>query len=202
MVDNQIRPSEVSDHTVLAAFLDVPREFFVAPDEVPFAYADRPLRMTDTAAQRTMIEPVVLARLIQALPRGPEVKAMVPACGSGYSTAILSRLVGTVVAVESDATLRTKAAETLNALGVESVSIIDGVPAEGYPPQGPYDAILLEGALEIEPRPLILQLSEQGALATIQRTDRISRATILRRNPASNLLMRVAHRSFPPQGVL
>ena len=98
MVDNQLRTSEVTDRDVIRAFLTVPREIFAAPAERPFAYADRELRMAASAPDRRMMDPVRLARLIHALPRGPEMKAMVVGCGSGYSAAILARLVGSVVA--------------------------------------------------------------------------------------------------------
>src|SRR5262245_24264074 len=89
MVDNQLRTREVTDRDVFRSFLNVPREMFAAPEEQPFAYADRELKMTTSAPGRRMLDPVRLARLIHALPRGPETKALVVGCGSGYSTAIL-----------------------------------------------------------------------------------------------------------------
>lgn len=181
MVDNQIRPSEVSDHAVIAAFLDVPREMFVAPAEVPFAYADRPLQMTEASPDRRMIEPVQQARLIQALPRGPKIKALAVACGSGYSVAILSKLVGSVVAMESDAALGAMAADGLKATGAKNVALVRAPALEGCPDEAPFDAILLEGAVEVEPQSLIAQLKPGGVLATIERTSRVSRATLYER---------------------
>ncbi len=67
--------------------------------------------MADAAPARRMMEPVRLARLINALPLGPEAKVMVVGCGTGYSAAILSRLAGSVVAVEEDAALAAIARE-------------------------------------------------------------------------------------------
>lgn len=176
MVDNQIRPSEVSDHAVIAAFLAVPREMFVAPAEVPFAYADRPLLMAEEAPERRMMVPVQQARLIQALPRGPDVRAMVVACGSGYSAAILSRLAGRVVAVESDPALAAMATRSLAAVGADNVAVVTASLAQGCPDEAPFDAILLEGAVEVEPHSLVAQLKPDGVLATVERADRISRA--------------------------
>ena len=66
---------------------------------------------------RRMMEPVRLARLVHALPRGADIKAMVVGCGSGYSAAILSRLAGSVVAVEEDKALAALARENLAAVG-------------------------------------------------------------------------------------
>jgi protein-L-isoaspartate(D-aspartate) O-methyltransferase len=177
MVDNQIRPSEVTDHEVIRAFLAVPREIFVETTEQPFAYADRELRMAASAPNRRMMDPVRLARLVHALPHGPETKAMVVGCGSGYSAAILSRLAGSVVAVEEDKTLAALARENLAALGV-NVPVEEAKLVEGFPSGSPYDAILVDGAIEVLPDALVAQLKPGGNLAVIERDDRVSRAML------------------------
>jgi len=181
MVENQIRPSEVSDHAVLAAFLAVPREIFVTPEEAPLAYSDRPALMNPGAPGRRLLEPVLLARLIQALPRGPETRTMAVACGSGYAAAILSRLVGAVVAVEDDPALVAMATGALKTVGAENVAVVPAPAAEGCPSEAPFDAILLEGAVEVEPLGLIAQLKPGGMLATIMRTPRSGRAMLYER---------------------
>ncbi len=178
MVDNQIRPSEVTDHDVLSAFLTVPRELFAEPAEQPFAYADRELRMAATAPNRRMMDPVRLARLIHALPRGVDTRALVVGCGSGYSAAILGRLSGSVVALEEDAALAALARGNLAAVGAENVSVVEGRLVAGYPGGAPYDAILVDGAVEVLPAPLAAQLKQEGTLATIERDDRVSRAML------------------------
>lgn len=181
MVDNQLRTSEVTDREVISAFLSVPREIFVEPAERPFAYADRELRMSAAAPNRRLMDPVRQARLIHALPRGPEVKAMVVGCGSGYSAAILAGLVGSVVAVEEDRALAAMAKESLGSLGAANVAVIEGRLVEGYPEAASYDAILVDGAVEVLPESLSGQLKQGGLLATIQRDDRVSRAMLYER---------------------
>jgi protein-L-isoaspartate(D-aspartate) O-methyltransferase len=178
MVDNQLRTREVTDREVIRAFSTVPREKFAAPDEQPFAYADRELRMSPAVPNRRMLDPVTLARLIHALPRGPETKAMVVGCGSGYSAAILSGLVGSVVGVEEDKTLATLARGNLAALAVTNASVAEGKLAAGNPAAAPYDAILVEGAVEVLPDAILRQLKTGGLLATVERDDRVSRATL------------------------
>src|SRR3954470_23229603 len=117
MVDNQLRTSEVTDRRVIAAFLEVPRENFVAPAERPFAYADRELKVAASAPERRMMVPVTLARLIQALlDAGDDRKALVVGCGSGYSAAIMAPLFAEVAAVEEDRTLAQQARESLSRL--------------------------------------------------------------------------------------
>ena len=137
MVDNQIRTSEVTDRDVIRAFLSVPREQFAEVAERPFAYADRELKMAVSAPARRMMDPVRLARLVHALPRGPETKAMVVGCGAGYSAAILAQLSGSVVGVEQDLALAALARETLASLGVSNVTVVERKLAEGYPAGAP-----------------------------------------------------------------
>ncbi len=181
MVDNQLRPNQVTDHNVIRAFLAVPREAFAAPAEAAFAYADRELAMAEAAPSRRMMEPVRLARLVNALPLGPDAKVMVVGCGTGYSAAILSHLAGSVVAVEEDKALAALAREKLKAAGAIHVEVVEAKLTAGYPPGAPYDAILVDGAVETMPDALVEQLKPGGILATIERDDRLSRAMLYER---------------------
>jgi protein-L-isoaspartate(D-aspartate) O-methyltransferase len=180
-VDNQVRPSEVTDRELVKALLAVPRELFVAEGERPFAYSDRELRMSDAVPGRRMIDPVQLARLLQALPVGPQSHVTVIGCGTGYSAALLARLALSVVAVEEDERLAAAAVENLRSLGAGNVSVVRAKLVEGYPPAAPYDAILVDGAVEVLPEPLIAQLKPDGQLAVIEREERISRAMLYER---------------------
>ena len=181
MVDNQIRPSEVNDREIIRALLETPREKFVAPAERPFAYADRPLLMSSAAPGRRLLEPVLLARLIQALPLGPGTAAMTVGCGTGYSAAILSRLAASVVALEEEAALAAEAAPLLKDAGAANVDLVQACLTQGHAARAPYDAILLEGAVEFVPDTLISQLRHGGMLATIERSGRLSRAMLYER---------------------
>jgi protein-L-isoaspartate(D-aspartate) O-methyltransferase len=182
MVDNQIRPSEVTDHELITAFLTVPREAFVEAAEQPFAYSDRELRLpASLGADRRMIDPVQLARLIQESRFGRDFKVMVIGAGTGYSTAIMARLVGRVVAVEEDERLAARAEEILRSLGVENATVVRAPLHEGHPGEAPYDAILVEGAVEVVPDTLVRQLRPEGSIALIVREQRISRAMLYER---------------------
>lgn len=178
MVDNQLRTREVTDHEVLRAFLSVPREAFVAPELQAFAYGDAELRMAESTPGRVMMSPVVLARLVHALPRGPHVKMMIIGCGSGYSAAIASRLAGSVVAVEEDEKLAALAHQNFNALGVQNVDVVGGSLADGCAVHAPYDGILIDGGVEVVAPPLLGQLGPEGVLATVERDGSVSRGTL------------------------
>jgi protein-L-isoaspartate(D-aspartate) O-methyltransferase len=182
MVDNQIRPSEVTDHNVIKAFLSVPREEFVSPAERPFAYADRDLSMNGpTGSPRMMMTPVQLARLVQKLTRGPEAKVLVIGCGTGYSAAILGRLAGRVIAIEEDDAFAVQARQILAGLGAGNVAVASGPLVAGFPAEAPYDAILVDGAVEVLPESLIRQLKPEGVLGVIERDERLSRAMLYER---------------------
>ena len=102
MIDGQLRPNRVTSSALLAAIVDLPLERFLPDSLKSVAYADDDVPL---GGGRFLMEPMVLARLIQSLQPLPEDKALVVASGRGYGAALLARLVKTVVAVESDAVL-------------------------------------------------------------------------------------------------
>jgi protein-L-isoaspartate(D-aspartate) O-methyltransferase len=159
----------------------VPRENFVAEADRPFAYADRELLMSTAAPARRMMIPVLLARLAQALALDPDGRAMALGCGSGWSAAVLSHLAGSVVAVEEDPALLAMAREALPAAGAANVTIVEGKLTEGCAREAPFDAILVDGAVEIVTDALVAQLKPGGLLAAVVRSERISRAMLYER---------------------
>jgi protein-L-isoaspartate(D-aspartate) O-methyltransferase len=182
MVEHQLRPSEITEHELVRAFQTTPREIFVEEAERPFAYSDRELKLpASTGAERRMIDPVQLARLIQSLNVTPDAKVMVVGCGTGYSAAILSQLAGSVVAVEEDEKLAQFARETLSALGLNNVSVHVAPLTAGWAPEAPYRAVLFDGAVEFVPEAISAQLEPGGLMAVIERQGSISRAMLYER---------------------
>jgi protein-L-isoaspartate(D-aspartate) O-methyltransferase len=110
---------------------------------------------------------MILARLLQIAAIGPEDTALEIACGTGYGAALLARLARSVVALESDAALAGKARTLLAALGASNVTVVEGALAEGYPAQGPYNVILISGAVEEVPDAIARQLAPGGRLVTV-----------------------------------
>ncbi len=180
-VDNQIRPSEITNRELVQAILAVPREIFVEPAEQPFAYSDLELPMSSAAPDRRMIDPVQLARLLQALSIGREAKVMVIGCGTGYSAALLARIAGSVVAIEEHEQLAAAAQENLRSIGAANVKVVRSKLADGYPDEAPYDAIVMDGAVEFVPEGVLAQLAPAGQLVVIERQERISRAMLYER---------------------
>lgn len=164
MVDGQLRPNRVNNAALLTAIGELPRERFLPDGLRSVAYADDDVPLGNG---RFMMEPMVLARLIQSLQPQSEDKAMVVAAGRGYGAAILARLVKSVVAVESDAGLAAAAQQTLRELSVTNVQQVAGPTEQGAAASAPYDVILIEGAVGEVPAAIVDQLAEGGRLASV-----------------------------------
>lgn len=171
MVDNQIRPNRVTSPALLQAMLEVPRELFVSEQERGVAYVDEDIRLATAPGSPTrwLMEPMVFARLIQAAEIDKSDVVLEVGCGSGYGSAILSRLAATVVAVESDRVLAEAAAANLEGLRVDNVALITGELKRGCPAQAPYGVIVFEGAIDRISDEIAGQLAEGGRLVAVLR---------------------------------
>ncbi len=177
MVESQLRTNRVTDERLLAAFEAVPRELFLPEPMRSIAYVDDDL---EVAPGRWMMEPMVLARLLQAAEIRPTDVALSIGCGTGYCCAILARVANTVVAVESDGGLARRAGRILSELSIDNVVFVEGRLAEGNPSQAPYDVILIDGAVKTVPEEIQRQLAEGGRLVTVVRGT-VGRATLMTR---------------------
>ena len=190
MVESQIRTNKVSDEAILTAFEDLPRERFVPENKQGIAYIDEDLPI---GHGRYLIEPMVLARLLQAAaPRAGEMVLDV-GCGSGFSTAIMAQLGATVVGLESELELVESANALLTELDIDNGVVVRGTLEEGYGKQAPYDVILIGGSVEFVPEAVTDQLAEGGRLATVVRAPNggLGQAMLYRRDGGV-----VAHRAL------
>lgn len=166
MVDSQLRTNKVTDAAILEAYETTPRERFLPEGRAGIAYVDEDLPV---APGRFLMEPMVQARLLQAAGIGPSDVVLDVGCATGYSSAILSRLAGTVVALESDEGLAAQANQALQDLGIDNAVVVQGDLTQGYPKQGPYNVILLGGAVAEIPPVILDQLAEGGRLVAVVR---------------------------------
>lgn len=164
MVDTQVRPSDVTKFPILEAMLSVPREAYVPDANREAAYADEPV---DLGQGRVMVEPRTLAKLLEGLDIQPNEVVLQIGCGLGYSTAIMARMSEFVVAVEPDETMATEAQNILSEHGVDNVAVISGTLSAGAAKHGPYDVILIEGAIETLPAEIASQLKSGGRIACL-----------------------------------
>ena len=180
MVGSQLRTNKVTDLALIEAFETVPRERFVPEPLRGIAYVDEDVPL---GGGRFVMEPMILARLLQAARPGPDDIALDIGCGTGYGTAILSRLTATVVALESDAALAAAANQVLSGLEFDNAVVVEGKLTEGYPKQAPYNVILLSGAVAEVPPAIGAQLAEGGRLVTVVEAGTgLGRATLMQRD--------------------
>uniref|UniRef100_UPI0038CC0931 protein-L-isoaspartate O-methyltransferase family protein n=1 Tax=Falsiroseomonas oryzae TaxID=2766473 RepID=UPI0038CC0931 len=110
MVDGQLRPNRVTDARLLAAMGEIPREHFLPAELAPLAYADEDVRLP---GGRGLIEPMVIARMLQLLSARDGDRVLVVGAGTGYAAAVLARCGARVVALEDDAALAAEARRAL-----------------------------------------------------------------------------------------
>lgn len=198
MVDGQVRVNDVTDAALIAAMLEVPREQFVPKARADLAYIDDDLCVQEAAEgnpARYLMEPMVLAKMIQGLELTPESKVLDVGCATGYSSMVLSRVAGRVVALEADATL---AAFAKKAISASNVEVVSGPAAAGWALGQPYDAILIGGAVEEIPEALAAQLRDGGRLAAVIRKDRAPKVMLFTRTGEHVNARRLFDAAIPP----
>jgi protein-L-isoaspartate(D-aspartate) O-methyltransferase len=185
MVDNQLRTYDITDLDVLSAMNEVPREHFVSPERGILAYSDQPLPVArdKDGEGRHFLAPMVFARIVQNLDIKAGEKVLIVAGALGYEAAVIARLGAEIVVAEPDADLAAETRAKLETLGVAGVRVVEAGLTEGCPAEAPFDAILINAAIEERPEPLLGQLREHGRLATIIGDGgRTSRATLFVRH--------------------
>ncbi len=165
MVLSQLKPNKVTDEKVLNAFLQVPREMFVKKTQSKHCYVDDNLMIYK---KRYLLNPVVLARLIQSLDLNRDKTVLCLGSGIGYGLVILSFLAGTVIGIDTDKKLVDDASKIILSLNVNNVAILQKSIDEGFLDQAPYDAILIEGSVNKVPNVILNQLNENGKLASVE----------------------------------
>jgi protein-L-isoaspartate(D-aspartate) O-methyltransferase len=164
MVESQIRTNRVTDPALLAALSRLPRQVFVPDSLAGVAYVDKSLRIV---GDRYLLEPLVLARLVQEASVTPADKVLVIGAGTGYSTALIAGLAASVTALESDAALADTARANLARLGIANAIVQTGPLNQGAAASGPYDVILIDGMIGELPKAIADQIAPHGRLVTI-----------------------------------
>ncbi len=164
MVDNQIRPADVTNYALLGAFLNVPREIYVPVDQVSLVYAEHEISLS---AERKMMTPRCLARIVEAVAPKKTDEVLLIGAGLGYEAAIIGALCQTVIAVESDKKLAKKAEDNLTSQGVDNAVVVQGKLQAGAPKSGPYDIVIFNGAVQDVPKAILEQLKPNGRLVAI-----------------------------------
>lgn len=164
MVDTQIRPSDVTKFPIIEAMLSVRREHFVPDSKRAVAYAGEDIHLDNS---RVILDPRVLAKMLDAADIQSGDIALDIGCGLGYSSALLSRMCEAVIAVEDTPERVSEAERLLSEAGADNVAVVEAPLTDGAEKHGPYDVILLQGGVETLPDGLLEQLKEGGRIIAI-----------------------------------
>ena len=176
MVAQQIRPWDVTNMSLLDAMLEIPRELFVTEDQKNLAYAEPVLPLPNGGQ---MLEPAVAARLVQQLALTSTDKVLEIGTGSGYITAVLSKLAQSVLTVDIDGEQQERAKAVLESLPLHNIQykVADGL--QGVTDKAPYDAIYVGGSCAQVPEYLKNQLADNGRLIVIVGQRPVMQATLV-----------------------
>lgn len=195
MIEGQIRPSDVTDSGVIAAFEAIPREDFVPAALQGVAYVDEDI---EVAEGRYLLAPMVLARLLQAADVLPDDNVLDVGCATGYASALLSKLGGKVTALEEDQKLAGGASALLSRLGCNNVSVVSGSLTGGHKGRAPYDVILVNGMFDDLPADLERQLAEGGRLIGVRNIGGVGKAVLYLKKAGSIGCRELFDAAVPP----
>jgi len=169
MIEQQIRPWDVLDQSVLDLLATVRREEFVPPQWRALAFADTelPLRLGSVDTGEVMMVPKVEARLLQELGILAHEVVLEVGTGSGYMAALAAHRAHSVLSIEIDRRLQAFGAANLERAGIRNVRLESGDGAAGWGERAPYDVIIMSGSLPVLPDALLAQLKVGGRLAAI-----------------------------------
>jgi protein-L-isoaspartate(D-aspartate) O-methyltransferase len=186
MIEQQIRPWNVSSPEVLHLLSQVRREDFVPAAHKALAFTDLelPLRGSSEQALRLgqcMLAPKVEARMLQDLAIQADDKVLEIGAGSGYMAALLAQRAQRVISLEIEPELVALARGNLQKAGIHNAEVRLADGAKGVPVEGPFDVIVLSGSVAEAPHKLLDQLKRGGRLMAIVGDAPMMRATLIKR---------------------
>jgi protein-L-isoaspartate(D-aspartate) O-methyltransferase len=152
---------EIRDERVLKAMARVPRELFIPEKSRDLAYEDRPVPI---GWEQTISQPFIIACMTESLELTGREKVLEIGTGSGYQSAILAELAAKVISVERIPSLMKSAADLLASLGYQNIEIHEALDTLGWPPEMPYDAIMVTAGAPSVPEALVDQMAMGGRM--------------------------------------
>ena len=175
MVDCQVRTVDVTNPELLDALLSVPRENFVPAALAELAYLDEELPL---AGGRKLLASAPFAKLLQAASVQPGDNVLDVGCASGYSTAVISKLCGSVTGLEVSPALAHQARNSLEKIGIANAKFVEGPLNIGHKAGAPYDVIFIGGSVGVIPQALLGQLANGGRLVVVEGSGNAAMASL------------------------
>ena len=165
MVKNQVLPNNVKNKDLIDALLEIKKELFVPTKDMDLVYTDRDILVSH---ERNIIRTFVIAKMLDKCNFQKDNTILVIGCLTGYTLAIISRLVNYVFGVENDKNLTQIAVQNINNLNILNCSVFYKKDLSvGLEKNAPYDKIFIEGTVEKVPDNLLKQLKEDGEIFTV-----------------------------------
>ena len=161
MIEGQIKPIGGMQKNILQAFSSVNRDDFVPQNLKDNCYSEKNLFLK---RDRFVLKANLIAKIISALNISNEENVLVIGSSTGYSSAIISRLAETVISIEEDQELLDFSEEAIKKNGIDNIVFINNAMIEGCSEQGPFNAIIIEGAIDEVPPKILNQLEDNGRL--------------------------------------
>lgn len=183
MIEQQIRPWDVLDASILELLSVVRREDFVPAAHRALAFADLEIPL---AGGQCMLAPRVEARMLQDLALKKTDRVLEIGAGSGFMAALLAHKAAQVISLELLPELADMARNNLQIAGVDNAEVRVADGSQGLESEGPFNAILLSGSVADVPHALMSQLAVGGRLVAITGDEPVMRATVITRTNANN----------------
>lgn len=161
MIKQQLRTNLVLDETILDLYNQVPRHDFLPSHLAPFAYSDMQIPL---AYDQRMLTPLEEALILQALALKGHETVLEIGTGTGFFTALLSKLCKKVISVDYYPEFTSMALTHLKAHQCDNVQLITGDGCRGWIEQAPYDVVVFTGSLEALTQTHKLQIVPGGKL--------------------------------------
>lgn len=182
MIDGQIRPINGISKEVISAFSSVNRADFVPDNLILRSFTEKNLKLS---SDRYFLRPNLIGEIINhVLPQSNETVLVLPAA-TGYLSAIISNLAETVIAIEEEDNLISIAEKGMNKSGINNVVILKKKINENCLDQGPFDAIIIEGAIDFLPDQFLEQLGNNGRLFAMINEEEVTNAMLFIKNENS-----------------
>ena len=164
MVDGQIKPLPNISPNILEALYDIDRRDYIPVKLRKFSYIEKNILI---GKNRYLPKAAITAKLLSALEIESTETILIVSSTMGYSAALASKIAETVICIEQDTELLNLSEKIAIENSMNNIVFIKNELDKGYPDQGPYSCILIEGAIEEEPKKILDQLTEGGRLVTI-----------------------------------
>jgi len=169
MVKNQILPNNVTNKELIDAFYDIKKENFVPKDQFDLAYSDAEIKVSQ---DRFMMKTFIVAKMLDKCDFNKDDKILFIGCLTGYSLAIVSKMVNYVFGIDNDKKITEIASKNINDLNILNCSIFFKKElSQGLSKNAPYDKIFIEGSVRSIPSSLVKQLKNNGEIFVILKNE-------------------------------